>query len=105
MDFFGQWTKYAEFFSYLYAFPGYTEYTFFSKSINPSTHHRPPPPQIWSAQQIMEFPTSHTYISFVTQHVLYVPVIRNYNISRQMHVLCIRNVVTYAGTVVVLQVL
>ena len=64
-----------------------------------------PPPQIWSAQQIMEFPTSHTYISFVTQHVLYVPVIRNYNISRQMHVLCIRNVVTYAGTVVVLQVL
>ena len=65
----------------------------------------PPPPQIWSAQQIMEFPTSHTYISFVTQHVLYVPVICNYNISRQMHVLCIRNVVTYAGTVVVLQVL
>ena len=31
-----------------------------------------------------------------TQHVLYVPVIRNYNISGQMHVLCIRNFVTYA---------
>ena len=37
--------------------------------------------------------------------MLCVPVIRNYNISGQMHVLCIRNLVTYAGTVVVLQVL
>ena len=68
----------------------------------------PPPlrlPQKWSAQQIVEFPTSHTCISFVTQHVLCVPVIPNYNIPGQMHVLCIRNVVTYAVTVVVLQVL
>ena len=78
---------------------------FFQNQSTPQPPTAPPPPQIWSAQQIMEFPTSHTYISFVTQHVLYVPVIRNYNISRQMHVLCIRNVVTYAGTVVVLQVL
>ena len=54
MNFFGQWTKHAGFFSFLYALPGYTEYTFF------------------------------------------VPVIRNYNISGQMHVLCIRNFVTYA---------
>ena len=81
----------------------------FSKSIDPSSHHSPPPPlrlpQKWSAQQIVEFPTSHTCISFFTQHVLYVPVIRNYNISGQMHALCIRNLVTYAGTVVVLQVL
>ena len=94
VNFFGLWTKYAGFFSYLYALPGYTEYTFFSKSNSPSSHppttsppppHRPP--QKWSARTIVEFPTSH--ISFVTQHVLYVPVIHNYNISGQMHVLCI----------------
>ena len=100
---------YAEFFSYLYAFPGYTEYTFFQNQSTPHPTTTPPPPlplpQKWSAQQIVEFPTSHTCISFVTQHVLYVPVIRNYNISGQMHVLCIRNLVTYAGTVVVLRVL
>ena len=82
-------------------------YIFFkiNQPLNPPL---PPPlrlPQKWSAQQIVEFPTSHTCISFFTQHVLYVPVIRNYNISGQMHVLCIRNVGTYAGTVVVLQVL
>ena len=104
MNFFGQWTKYAEFFSYLYAFPGYTKYAFFLK-INQPLISPLRLAQKWSAQQIVEFPTSHTCISFVTQHVLCVPVIRNYNISGQMHVLCIRNVVTYAGTVVVLQVL
>ena len=99
MNFFGQWTKYAGFFSYLYALPGYTEYTFFTKSNNPSSHHTPPPPpyhppQKWSARQIVEFPMSH--ISFLMHHVLYVPVIRNYNISGEMHVLCIRHFVTYA---------
>ena len=68
---------------------------------NQTTPHptTPPPhsyhlPQKWSARQIVEFPMSH--ISFVMQHVLYVPVIRNYNISGEMHVLCIRHFVTYA---------
>ena len=53
----------------------------------------PPRPPRWSARQTVEFPTSH--ISFVTQHVLHVPVTGN--ISGHMHVLCIRNFVTYAG--------
>ena len=57
-------------------------------TLHPTT---PPPPlrlpQKWSSQQIVEFPLSH--ISFVMQHVLHVPVIRNYNISGRMHVLCI----------------
>ena len=53
----------------------------------------PPPPQKWSARQTVEFPASH--ISFVTQHVLHAPATSN--ISGQMHVLCIRNFVTYAG--------
>ena len=53
----------------------------------------PPRPPRWSARQTVEFPTSH--ISFVTQHVLHVRVTGN--ISGHMHVLCIRNVVTYAG--------
>ena len=111
VNFFGQWTKMIcrILFLPIYAFPGYTEYTFFQNQSTPHPTTPPPPPlrlpQKWSAQQIVEFPTSHTCISFVTQHVLYVPVIRNYNISGQMHVLCIRNLVTYAGTVVVLQVL
>ena len=37
-----------------------------------------------------------SHISFLMHHVLYVPVIRNYNISGEMHVLCIRHFVTYA---------
>ena len=63
----------------------------------PAPHPTPPPhpglPQKWSARQTVEFPTSH--ISFVTQHVLHVAVTGN--VSGQMHVLCIRNFVTYAG--------
>ena len=110
VNFFGRWTKMICRILFLpICISRIYRVYIFSKSIDPSSHHsRPPPlrlPQKWSAQQIVEFPTSHTCISFVTQHVLYVPVIRNYNISGQMHVLCIRNLVTYAGTVVVLQVL
>ena len=51
VNFFGLWTKYAGFFSYLYALPGYTEYTFFSKSNHffqnqtaPHPTHPPLPP-------------------------------------------------------------
>ena len=99
VNFFGQWTKYAGFFSHLYALPGYTEYAFSSKSNNhPPSHHPPPlhirlrngpPNKSWNFPCLILF-------SFVMQHVLYVPVIRNYNISGEMHVLCIRHFVTYA---------
>ena len=96
--FFGQ-RSYAGFFSYLYALPGYTVYmsVFFSKNQpapqpTPTAPYPTRPPR-WSARQTVEFPTS--YISFVTRHVLHVPVTGN--ISGQMHVLCIRNFVTYAG--------
>ena len=96
--FFGQ-RSYAGFFSYLYALPGYTVYmsVFFSKN-QPApqptpTAPDPTRPPRWSARQTVEFPTSH--ISFVTQHVLHVPVTGN--ISGHMHVLCIRNFVTYGG--------
>ena len=89
MFFFGQ-RSYAGFFSYLYALPGYTVYmsVFFSKN-QPApqptpTAPDPTRPPRWSARQTVEFPTSH--ISFVTQHVLHVPVTGN--ISGQMHVLC-----------------
>ena len=61
----------------------------FSKINQPLTPPPPPhsrPPQKWSAPQTVEFPTSH---------VLHVPATGN--ISGQMHVLCIRNFVTYAG--------
>ena len=96
--FFGQ-RSYAGFFSYLYALPGYTVYmsVFFSKN-QPApqptpTAPDPTRPPRWSARQTVEFPTSH--ISFVTQHVLHVPVTGN--ISGHMLVLCIRNFVTLAG--------
>ena len=93
MFFFGQ-RSYAGSFSYLYALPGYTVYMYicFLKSTSPSPPP-PRPPQKWCARQTVEFPTSH--ISFVTQHVLHVPVTGN--ISSHMLVLCIRNFVTFAG--------
>ena len=96
---FGQ-RSYAGFFSYLYALPGYTVvhvYIFSKNQPAPQPTPMPPPhprpPQKWSALQTVEFPTSH--VSFVTQHVLHVPVTGN--ISGLMHVLCIRNFVTFAG--------
>ena len=78
--------------------PGYTVYIyiFFLKSTSPSPHPPTPHarlPQKWSARQTVEFPKSRS--SFVMQHVLHVPATGN--ISGQIHVLCIRNFVTYAG--------
>ena len=74
----------------LYALPGYTVYTciYFSKSPSPLPHH----PFTTSE---MVGPTDrgkHAYfISFVTQHMLHV------SVTGKMHVICIRNFVTYTG--------
>ena len=75
-------------------------YIFFLKSTRTSPHppspHPPrPPPSEMVHPTNREFHMSHKIISFVTQHVLHIPVTGN--ISGQMHVLCIRNFVTYAG--------
>ena len=61
-NFFGHWTKYAGFFSYLYALPGYTQCTFFSKSNNPLSHHfaclrNGPPDKSWNFPYLI-FPLS-----------------------------------------------
>ena len=51
-----------------------------NQALNPTTAPSTPPPptrpQKWSARQIVDLPTSH--ISFVTQHVLHVPVTGNF---------------------------
>ena len=75
VSFFGQCTKYAGFNLTYMHFQDMQSIHFFQNQTTPHPTTPPPPP---------------------TQHVLYVPVIRNYNISGQMHVLCIRNFVTYA---------
>ena len=97
MFFFGQ-RSYAGFFSYLYVYRIYSVHVCIFSKNQPApqptpTAPDPARPPRWSARQTVEFPTSH--ISFVTQHVLHVPVTGN--ISGHMHVLCIRNFVTYAG--------